>query len=151
MVGRSPGSIAAYLLAFMGELKAKGVDLYLHQQSLDTSTPSGKAMFQMLGVFSEFEREIIRERVVSGLARAKAQGRKLGRPRCDDPKRVANVRQASSQGLDWEVALPTWNWKFGSSANCVATGPVSQAAQSADNASACCKTFCTAASCKSGG
>jgi DNA invertase Pin-like site-specific DNA recombinase len=51
------------LLAVMGELKAKGVD---------TSTPAGKAMFQMLGVFSEFEREIIRERVNSGLARAKA-------------------------------------------------------------------------------
>jgi DNA invertase Pin-like site-specific DNA recombinase len=71
------------LLAVMGELKAKGVDFYLHQQSLDTSTPAGKAMFQMLGVFSEFEREIIRERVNSGLARAKAQGKKLGRPRRD--------------------------------------------------------------------
>ena len=87
------------LLAFMGELKSKGVDLYLHQQALDTSTPSGKAMFQMLGVFSEFEREIIRERVVSGLARAKAQGRKLGRPRSDDPKRVANVRRLRAKGL----------------------------------------------------
>jgi DNA invertase Pin-like site-specific DNA recombinase len=87
------------LLAFMGELKAKGIDLYLHQQSLDTSTPSGKAMFQMLGVFSEFEREIIRERVVSGLARAKAQGRKLGRPRCDDAKRVANVGRLRAKGL----------------------------------------------------
>ena len=67
------------LPAFMGELKAKSVDLYLHQQHLDTATPAGKAMFQMLGVFSEFEREIIRERVNSGLARAKAQGKKLGR------------------------------------------------------------------------
>jgi DNA invertase Pin-like site-specific DNA recombinase len=71
------------LLTFMGELKAKGVDLYLHQQSLDTSTPAGKAMFQMLGVFSEFEREIIRERVNSGLARAKAKGTQLGRPTID--------------------------------------------------------------------
>jgi DNA invertase Pin-like site-specific DNA recombinase len=87
------------LLAFMGELKAKGVDLYLHQQSLDTSTPSGKAMFQMLGVFSEFEREIIRERVVSGLARAKAQGKRLGRPPCDDAKRVANVHRLRAKGL----------------------------------------------------
>jgi DNA invertase Pin-like site-specific DNA recombinase len=63
------------LLTFMGELKAKGVDLYLHQQALDTSTPAGKAMFQMLGVFSEFEREIIRERVNAGLARATAPRR----------------------------------------------------------------------------
>jgi DNA invertase Pin-like site-specific DNA recombinase len=86
------------LLAFMGELKAKGVDLYLHQQCLDTSTPSGKAMFQMLGVFSEFEREIIRERVVAGLARAKDQGKKLGRPRRDDAKRIAAVRKLRSKG-----------------------------------------------------
>ena len=87
------------LLAFMGELKAKGVDLYLHQQSLDTSTPAGKAMFQMLGVFSEFEREIIRERVRAGLNRAKAQGKKLGRPRCDDPKRLAAIRRLRKQGV----------------------------------------------------
>jgi DNA invertase Pin-like site-specific DNA recombinase len=87
------------LLAVMGELKAKGVDLYLHQQSLDTSTPAGKAMFQMLGVFSEFEREIIRERVNAGLARAKAQGKKLGRPRKDTPKRLAAIRKLRKQGV----------------------------------------------------
>ena len=60
------------LLSFLGELHAKGVDLYLHQQGLDTSTPAGKALFQMMGVFAEFERAIIRERVRSGLERAKA-------------------------------------------------------------------------------
>ena len=87
------------LLAVMGELKAKGVDLYLHQQSLDTGTPAGKAMFQMLGVFSEFEREIIRERVNSGLARAKAQGKKLGRPRRETPKRVAAIHKLRKQGV----------------------------------------------------
>jgi DNA invertase Pin-like site-specific DNA recombinase len=87
------------LLSVMGELKAKGVDLYLHQQSLDTSTPAGKAMFQMLGVFSEFEREIIRERVNSGLARAKAQGKKLGRPRRDTPKRLAAIRKLRKRGV----------------------------------------------------
>lgn len=87
------------LLAVMGELKASGVDLYLHQQSLDTSTPAGKAMFQMLGVFSEFEREIIRERVNSGLARAKAQGKKLGRPRRDTAKRLNAIRKLRKQGV----------------------------------------------------
>src|SRR5262245_24729740 len=50
-----------------------------HQQGLDTSTPSGKAMFQMLGVFAEFERAMIRERVLAGLARARADGKQLGR------------------------------------------------------------------------
>jgi DNA invertase Pin-like site-specific DNA recombinase len=73
------------LVAFLGELHAKGVDLYLHQQGLDTTTPSGKAMFQMLGVFAEFERAMIVERVRSGLARAREKGTKsgnaIGRPK----------------------------------------------------------------------
>ena len=69
------------LVAALQELRASGVDLFLHQQALDTSTPAGRAMFQMLGVFSEFERAIIVERVNSGLARAKAAGTKLGRPK----------------------------------------------------------------------
>lgn len=69
------------LVAALQELRSANVDLFLHQQALDTSTPSGRAMFQMLGVFSEFERAIIVERVNSGLARAKAAGTKLGRPK----------------------------------------------------------------------
>jgi len=67
------------LLAFLKELHAKGVDLFLHQQGLDTSTPSGRAMFQMMGVFAEFEHAMIRERVRAGLARAREEGTKLGR------------------------------------------------------------------------
>jgi len=46
------------LVGFLGELHAKGVDLYLHQQGIDTSTPAGKALFQMLGVFAEFSRPL---------------------------------------------------------------------------------------------
>ena len=69
------------LVSILAELHAKHVDLYLHQQGLDTTTPSGKAMFQMLGVFSEFERAIIQERIKAGLARARAEGKRLGRPR----------------------------------------------------------------------
>jgi DNA invertase Pin-like site-specific DNA recombinase len=72
------------LLDFLRELHAKGVDLFLHQQGLDTSTPSGRAMFQMMGVFAEFERAMIRERVLAGLARAKEQGTSLGRRRLED-------------------------------------------------------------------
>jgi DNA invertase Pin-like site-specific DNA recombinase len=63
----------------LGELHAKNVDLYLHQQGIDTGTPAGKAMFQMMGVFAEFEHGIIVERVKSGLARARSQGKRLGR------------------------------------------------------------------------
>jgi DNA invertase Pin-like site-specific DNA recombinase len=67
--------------------------LVLHQQGLDTGTPTGRAMFQMLGVFAEFERAIIQERVKSGLKRAKARGVKLGRPGAD-PKTADAVRKA---------------------------------------------------------
>ncbi len=74
------------LVGFLSELHALGVDLYLHQQRLDTTTPAGKAMFQMMGVFAEFERGMIRERVKAGLARAAANGRKGGRPRIDGTK-----------------------------------------------------------------
>lgn len=75
------GRSLRHLVDFLGEIHAKGVDLYLHQQGIDTTTPSGKMMFQMCGVFAEFERSIIQERVKAGLARAKAQGKRLGRPR----------------------------------------------------------------------
>jgi DNA invertase Pin-like site-specific DNA recombinase len=67
------------LVAFLGELHAKGIDLYLLQQGLDTGTPTGRAMFQMLGVFAEFERAMIVERVKAGLSRARSQGKRLGR------------------------------------------------------------------------
>jgi DNA invertase Pin-like site-specific DNA recombinase len=74
------GRSLQHLVAFLGELHALGVDLFLHQQGLDTTTPAGKAMFQMLGVFAEFERSIIRERVRAGLVRARREGKRLGRP-----------------------------------------------------------------------
>src|SRR5437867_11417936 len=77
------GRSLVHLLAILGELHAKGVDLYLHQQGVDTSTPAGTALFQMIGVFAEFERSMIVERVKSGLRRAVAQGKKSGRPRVD--------------------------------------------------------------------
>ena len=69
------------LIGFLSELHAVGVDLYLHQQGIDTTTPAGKAMFQMMGVFAEFERAMIQERVKAGLNRARAQGKTLGRPK----------------------------------------------------------------------
>ena len=88
------------LVHILQELHAKGVDLFLHQQGLDTSTPSGRAMFQMLGVFAEFERAIIRERVMAGLARARADGTRLGRPAsvADDAAKVRTIRAARAAG-----------------------------------------------------
>ena len=68
------------LVGFLGELHAVGVDLYLHQQGLDTTTPAGKMMFQMCGVFAEFERAMIQERVKAGLERVRKHGTKSGKP-----------------------------------------------------------------------
>ena len=87
------------LVAFLGELQAKGVDLYLHVQGLDTSTPAGRAMFQMLGVFSEFERAMIQERVRAGLARARASGKRLGRPPALTPRQRRGLRRDRAEGM----------------------------------------------------
>ena len=76
------------LVTTLDELHACGIDLYLHQQAIDTTTPAGKAMFQMCGVFAEFERGILSERVKAGLSRAREEGKVLGRPFI-----VANVKQ----------------------------------------------------------
>jgi DNA invertase Pin-like site-specific DNA recombinase len=80
-------------ITFLSELHAVRVDLYLHQQGLDTTTPSGKAMFQMMGVFAEFERAMIQERVRAGLKRARDEGKKLGRPRI--PEKIERAVQAA--------------------------------------------------------
>jgi DNA invertase Pin-like site-specific DNA recombinase len=86
------------LIGFLEELRAKRVDLYLHQQGLDTTTPAGEALFGMLGVFAQFERAMIRERVNAGLARAKAQGKRLGRPQEVADKKRAAVLAARAKG-----------------------------------------------------
>ena len=75
------------LVVFLNEVNALGIDLYLHQQAIDTSTPAGKLIFHVCSVFAEFERSIISERVISGLERAKAQGKQLGRPKINDKAR----------------------------------------------------------------
>jgi DNA invertase Pin-like site-specific DNA recombinase len=85
------------LVSFLGELHAKGIDLYLHQQGIYTATPAGKAMFQMMGVFAEFERAMIVERVKAGLSRARSQGKRLGRPSLSAEKEAA-VRRLLSGG-----------------------------------------------------
>jgi DNA invertase Pin-like site-specific DNA recombinase len=67
------------LLGTIQSLQACGVDLYFDQQSIDTTTPAGRLMFQITGAFAEFERSMIRQRVRAGLKRAKEAGKRLGR------------------------------------------------------------------------
>ena len=85
------------LVAFLGDLQASDVDLYLHQQGVDTTTPGGKALFQMMGVFAEFERAMMRDRIKAGLARARAQGKRLGRPPVS-PEVEQAIRDARAEG-----------------------------------------------------
>jgi DNA invertase Pin-like site-specific DNA recombinase len=89
------------LVGFLGELKGAGVDLYLDRQAVDTTTPAGKALFQMLGVFAEFERSIIQERIHAGIARARLVGTKSGRPigrAKTPPAKEATIRAALASG-----------------------------------------------------
>jgi DNA invertase Pin-like site-specific DNA recombinase len=89
------------LVSFLAELNAVGCDLYLDQQAIDTTTPAGRAMFQMLGVFAEFERSMIVARVRQGIERARASGtrsgRAIGRPEIKD-ERVDRVRASLAAG-----------------------------------------------------
>lgn len=86
------------LLNFLKELQAANIDLFLHQQALDTTTDTGKLMFGMLGLFAEFERSMIQRRVRVGLETAKAKGVKLGRPKASAEKE-ASIAELLAQGL----------------------------------------------------
>jgi DNA invertase Pin-like site-specific DNA recombinase len=99
------------LVGFLSELHALKIDLLLRQQGLDTTTPAGKAMFQMMGVFAEFERAMIAERVRAGLARARGEDKRLGRPPIapELQKRILDPRASGgSVGLDVLVEAQRW-------------------------------------------
>jgi DNA invertase Pin-like site-specific DNA recombinase len=90
------------LVSMLQELHSTGVDLYLHQQGINTTTPAGRALFGMMGVFAEFERGMIQERVRAGMARAKAKGTKsgnaIGRPVVSSDIE-GRIRALRTQGL----------------------------------------------------
>ena len=92
------GRSLKHLVTLLEDFHAKGVNLYFHQQGIDTTTPSGKMMYQMCGVFAEFERSMIQERVKAGLARAKAQGKRLGRVPIP-PITIRRIKELRASGL----------------------------------------------------
>ena len=95
------------LLDTIQHLEACGVDLYLDQQNIDTTTPMGKLIFQVTGAFAEFERSMIRQRINAGIARARKHGTKSGAPigRAPiDPKLVDRAREALSKGMSYRAA-----------------------------------------------
>jgi DNA invertase Pin-like site-specific DNA recombinase len=86
-------------------LHGAGCDLYLDRQGVDTSTPAGKAMFQMLGVFAEFERSLIVERVRAGIARAQREGTRSGKA-FGRPKLSADRETAVTASLAAGTGIP---------------------------------------------
>src|SRR5215813_8101517 len=85
------------LLGTIQHLEACGVDLYLDQQNIDTTTPMGKLIFQVTGAFAEFERSMIKQRIHAGLQRARKAGKVLGRARIDGDIENA-IRQSLAKG-----------------------------------------------------
>jgi DNA invertase Pin-like site-specific DNA recombinase len=112
------------LVAFLQELRGAGVDLYLQQQAIDTTTPAGKMLYQVLGAFAEFEREIIVERVRSGLAKAKASGTKsgkpIGRPRIPDRIREEIRRDYAANSVSMRTLAKRFGVSVGSIRGCIA-------------------------------
>jgi len=98
------------LLTTIQHLEACGVDMFVEQQALDTTTPAGKLMFQVTGAFAEFERSMIRQRVKLGLKRAVANGQKLGRPTIpEDIERKARAQLAKGTGHHQDCQIAR-NW-----------------------------------------
>ena len=93
------GRATKHLVEFMEDIQFKNIDLYLHANNLDSTTSFGRAMFGMLSVFSSFEREMISERVKSGLQRAKSEGKKLGRPSNMNDGLRSSIKLLRERGL----------------------------------------------------
>ena len=112
------------LVAFLQEIHAAGVDLFLFQQAIDTTTPAGRAMFQMCGVFAEFEHAMIVERVRSGLAKAKAKGTKsgkpIGRPRIPERKRQQISEAYKAGGISMRALAERFGVSLGTVQACLA-------------------------------
>ena len=92
------GRSLQHLIEILNDLQSKSVELFMLKQSIDTTTPSGKMLFSMISAFAEFERSIIRERVMSGLANAKAKGKILGRKTNLTPATEKRIIDMKSSG-----------------------------------------------------
>jgi len=102
------GRSLRHLILVLDDLRALGVDFVSLNEGIDTSTPAGRLQLHVLGAIAEFERDRIRERVLAGLARARSQGKQLGRPRVRPlPANVPagiSVREAARR---WNVSKST--------------------------------------------
>lgn len=83
----------------LAEIEGVGINLYIHNNGINTATPAGKLVFNIFASLASWERDLIRERTLAGLARAKSQGKRLGRPTNRNDGTVAAVKMLRSQGL----------------------------------------------------
>jgi DNA invertase Pin-like site-specific DNA recombinase len=95
------GRSLTHLVNFLSEIHAKKEDLFIYQQGIDTTTPAGKALFGMMGVFAEFERSMIQERVKAGIKRVRAKGQRWGRRKIEEinPAVCTQILELRRQGL----------------------------------------------------
>src|SRR5712691_3890768 len=92
------GRSLKHLITLLDELQALGVAFVSLAEGIDATTPAGKLQMHILGAIAEFERERIRERVLAGLARARTQGKRLGRPRALRP--LDRLQQVAGLSID---------------------------------------------------
>jgi DNA invertase Pin-like site-specific DNA recombinase len=95
------GRSLSHLVNFLSEIHSKKVDMFIHQQVIDTTTPAGKALFGVMGIFAEFERSMIQERVKAGIMRVRATGQRWGRRTIEetDPAVCTRILELRQQGL----------------------------------------------------
>ena len=87
------------LISFLNEIHSLGCDLFIHQSSIDTTTPTGKMMFGILSVFADFERSMITQRTRAGMERARLEGRRIGRPTNLNEGLIESIKYMRSQNL----------------------------------------------------
>jgi DNA invertase Pin-like site-specific DNA recombinase len=92
------GRSLQHLITLMNDLHATGIDLYVHQQNINSATPAGRMVFQIFSALEEYERELIRDRINAGLARARAAGKKLGRPSNVNEAVITSVKLLRERG-----------------------------------------------------
>ena len=108
-----------HLTTLAGEFEALGVGLVVLDQAIDTTTPSGRLLFNVLGSIAEFERDLIRERTVAGIRAARRRGKRIGRPRVHVPRERARAllrdgKSVSSVARELGVARSTLQRALGS-------------------------------------
>lgn len=93
------GRSIQHLVSFMNDMQSVGIDLYIHQQAIDTTTASGRMIFGIFSALGEYERELIRERIIAGQKRAVSQGIKIGRPSKMNDAVITSVRMLRQKGI----------------------------------------------------